>query len=498
MRRAGHLLALLPILLPILLSIAPASATAATPADLAARRAELMRQIGPDAMLILPAAPVRNRNGDVDWPFRQDDNLLYLTGLDNPGTALVLVPGEAGHSEVVFSADSDPARELWTGRIPDFKEVSARSGVQEIVSNTRFDDFLRAAMEGRAWGTSPAYRSFATAGLPHWQQALRKGKAVVWMVLEQRGFGGATSAEQALIDQLRRSYPELQFRDAFPLLTTMRMVKDAGEIATVQRAIDITVEAQKAAMQRVKSASHEYQVQAIIEYTFRNLGACCWGFPSIVASGRNATTLHYETNNDPVAAGGLMLTDIGAEVDGYTADVTRTYPQSGHFTPAQRAIYEAVLRAQSESMALMRPGARMRDVHEAAIRILGEELLKLGLVSRNAREQVRLYFSHGLGHQLGLRVHDVDDRDRPLEAGMIVTNEPGIYVRPADVRASAVYLALPAQERAGIDAALARYADIGVRIEDDVLITDGAPKNLSAAAPRTVEDIEAWMQRGTR
>ena len=274
------------------------------------------------------------------------------------------------------------------------------------------------------------------------------------------------------------------------------MVKDASEIASVQRAVDITVEAQKAAMRRVMAAGHEYEVQATIEYTFRNLGACCWGFPSIVASGRNATTLHYETNNDPIPPGVLMLTDIGAEVEGYSADVTRTYPQSGRFTPEQRAIYETVLRAQAGSMALMKPGVRMGDVHEAAIRMLGEGLLGLGLISRNDRDQVRLYFPHGLGHLLGLRVHDVDDRDRALEAGMIVTNEPGIYVRAADVRASPVYLALPANERAGIDAALARYADIGVRIEDDVLITDGEPRNLSAAAPRTVGDIEAWMAGG--
>ena len=485
------------LLLALLLALPGGTAAAATPADVAARRAELMRQIGPDGMLILLAPPPKNRNGDVDWPFRQDDNLVYLTGLENAGTALVLVPGEASHREIAFSADSDPAQELWNGRVPTFDEVSARSGIREVASNTRFREFLRAAMEGRAWGTSQAYRSFATAGLPNWQRAVHSGKAVVWMVLEDRAFGGPATAEQALLEELRRSYPELQVRDAFPLLTGMRMVKDPNEVATVQRAIDVTVEAQKAAMRRIGSARHEYEVQATIEYTFRNLGACCWGFPSIVASGRNATTLHYEANNDPIPAGGLMLTDIGAEVDGYTADVTRTYPQNGRFSPEQRAIYEAVLRAQTETMALMKPGARMGEVHEEAIRLLGEDLHKLGLVSRNEREQVRMYFPHGLGHQLGLRVHDVVDRSRPLEPGMIVTNEPGLYVRPADVRANPVYLALPANERAGIDAALTRYADIGVRIEDDVLVTAGAPRNLSAAAPRTVADVEAWMQGGT-
>ena len=144
------------------------------------------------------------------------------------------------------------------------------------------------------------------------------------------------------------------------------MVKSPAEVATVQRAIDVTVEAQKAAMQRVRTARHEYEVQATIEYTFRNLGACCWAFPSIAASGRNTTTLHYETNNDPITPGGLMLTDIGAEVDGYSADVTRTYPQDGSFSPEQKAIYEAVLRAQTETIALMKPGVYMGEVHEAA------------------------------------------------------------------------------------------------------------------------------------
>ena len=152
-----------------------------------------------------------------------------------------------------------------------------------------------------------------------------------------------------------------------------------------------------------------------------------------------------------------------------------------------------MLRAQDETIAMMVPGAAMSDVHEAAIRILGEDLLKLGLVSKNERDQVRMYFIHGLGHELGLRVHDVSDRTRKLEPGRIITNEPGVYVRPTDVKANPAYQALSAAEKAGIDAALAKYADIGVRIEDDILITAGAPKNLSAAAPRTVAEIEAWM-----
>lgn len=481
-------------LLASALILAPAMVAAATPEEYAARRAALARQIGPDAMLILMSPPDQVRNGDVSWPFRQEDSILYLTGLAEPETTLVLVPGEQDHREIVFSRDSDPSQELWTGRIPSFDEVSKRSGVAEVASAGQFDGFVRAAMEGRPWGKPSTYRSFGSPGLPAWRQKLRDGKATVWLIMESRGFGGDASVEQQFIEKLRRSYPELQFRDAFPLLVSMRMVKSPAEIATIQRAIDATTEAQKAAMRRVQTAKHEYEVQATIEFTFRDRGACCWGFPSIVASGKNSTTLHYETNNDPITPGGLMLTDIGAEVDGYSADVTRTYPQDGTFSPEQRAIYEAVLRAQSETIPMMKPGAYMRDVHEAAGRILGEELLKLGLISKNEPAQVRWYFPHGLGHELGLRVHDVSDRTRRMEAGMVITNEPGIYVRANDVRASRAYAALAANERAGIDAALAKYADIGVRIEDDILITEGAPKNLSAAAPRTVAEIEGFMR----
>jgi Xaa-Pro aminopeptidase len=471
--------------------LAPALAFAAP--DYAKRRAELMRRMGPDAMLVLVSPPPAQRNGDVSWPFRQEDSLLYLTGQNEPETSLVLVPGEAEHREIVFTRDANPAQEVWTGRIPSRDEVSKATGVKEVVSSTRFRPFLQAAMEGRSWGDSRTYRSFGGPGLPAWRDKVRSGKAQVWMIMESRNFGGVPSAEQQLIEELRKAYPELQFRDAWPELQAMRMVKDADEIALVQKAIDVTVTAQKAAMHRVRTATHEYQVQATVEHAFRDGGASGWSFPSIAASGRNSTTLHYETNNDPITKGGLMLTDVGAEWAGYAADVTRTYPQDGTFSPEQRDIYEAVLRAQTETIKLMKPGTYMRDVHEAAIKLLGDDLLKLGLVSRNERDQVRMYFLHGLGHDLGLRVHDVSDRTRKLEAGMIVTNEPGLYVRVADVKANPAYQALPAAEKAGIDAALEKYKDIGVRIEDDILVTAGEPKNLSAAAPRSVADIEAWM-----
>jgi Xaa-Pro aminopeptidase len=299
--------------------------------------------------------------------------------------------------------------------------------------------------------------------------------------------------EQRFAEELRRRYPEVRIRDASPILLGMREIKSEGEIALIQRAVDVTVEAQKAAMTRVLTAAHEYEIQATIDYTFRNLGACCWAFPSIVAAGRNATTLHYETNNDPIVRDGLLLTDLGAEVDGYSADVTRTYPADGTFSPEQRAIYDIVLAAQNETLPLMRAGHRFVEIHERAQQVVGRELLTLGLVTKNVPEQSELYLFHGPGHPLGLQTHDVYDRQRTFAPNMVFTNEPGVYVRKDDVVASEVFRKLSAAEQQSMRAALDRYDGIGVRIEDDVLITSGEPQVMSAAAPRTTRDIEAFM-----
>ena len=288
--------------------------------------------------------------------------------------------------------------------------------------------------------------------MPSFLAAMRSGRAEVWLVLDDRASGGAMSREQQFADQLRRRYPEVKFRDASPLLHAMREIKSTAELALIQRAVDITVAAQKAAMARVVTAAREHEVQATIEFTFRNLGACCWAFPSIVAAGRNATTLHYVTNNDPIVRDGLLLVDIGAEVEGgYGADVTRTYPADGTFSAEQRAIYDAVFAAQNESMPLMRAGRRFIEVHNKSLEVVGRELLKLGLVTKNTPEQAALYLFHGSGHPLGLQTHDVYDRTRAFEPGMVFTNEPGVYVRKDDILGSEVFKKLPAAG-AGIDA----------------------------------------------
>jgi len=472
----------------------PAQHAGIAPAEYQGRRAALAKSIGPDALFIAFSSEPARRTGDVDWPFRQEDNLLYLTGMNEPDTTLVLLPGERERREVIFSRDRDPSGERWTGLIPSADQVTASTGVREVISPRRFNQFIDTVFQGRGWGAPSQSSYFAAPGMPAFLASVRGSRAEVWLVMHDRGaLGSAMTREQRFADDLRRQYPEVRFRDASPLLLAMREIKSPGELTLIQRAVDITADAQKAAMTRVLTAAHEFEVQATIEFTFRNLGACCWAFPSIVAAGRNSTTLHYETNNGPIDRDGLLLTDIGAEVEGYSADVTRTYPADGMFSAEQRAIYEVVLAAQRESLALMRPGRRHLEVNNKAIEVVGRELLKLGLVTKNTPEQAGLYLFHGTGHPLGLQTHDVYDRARVYEPGMVFTNEPGVYVRKSDVLASEIVAKLPPAEQTSMRSALDRFDGIGIRIEDDVLITSGEPKLLSASAPRTVKEIEDWM-----
>jgi Xaa-Pro aminopeptidase len=472
----------------------PAQPAGIAPAEYQARRAALAKAIGSDALFVAFSSEPSRRTGDVDWPFRQEDNLLYLTGLNEPDTTLVLLPGERERRETIFSRDRDPSNERWTGIIPSKEQVTAKTGVRDVASSRRFNQFLDAVFQGRGWDAPQQNSYLAPPAMPTFLAASRAGRAEVWLVMHDRGaLGGAMTREQRFADDLRRQYPDVRFRDASPLLLAMREIKSPAELTLIQRAIDITAEAQKAAMTRVLTATLESEVQATIEFTFRNLGACCWGFPSIVAAGRNSTTLHYETNNGAIVRGGLLLTDIGAEVDGYGADVTRTYPADGSFSPEQRAIYEAVLAAQTESLALMRPGRRHLEVNNTAIEVVGRELLRLGLVTKATPEQAGLYLFHATGHPLGLQTHDVYDRARAYEPGMVFTNEPGIYVRKDDVLASDTFKQLPPAEQTSMRAAVQRYDGIGIRIEDDVLITSGDPKVLSSAAPRTAAEIEHHM-----
>ena len=469
--------------------------------EYAARRARVAEAVGADGMLVLLSAPERPRNGDVVWPFRQDDDLLYLTGVAEPETALVLLPGEEELREVLFALDRDPLAELWTGPIPSHEELAAASGVEQVESAAGWRSLVTAALNGEKWGESDLYGYYRPPAAPRFHEAVVAGRAEVWLDLGLRwglGGGGDPGPALELAREIRETWPEVAIRNATPLLESFREVKSPAELELIGRAIAITEEAIRAGMRRALSAETENQLRATIEFTFADLGACCWGFPSIVAAGPNATVLHYEAGSDPVPRDGLALFDVGAEVEGYTADVTRTFPSDGTFSPEQRAVYQAVLDASDAGIADMRAGTSFADLNVRTLERIGAALVELGLATENVAEQAELYLPHGVGHPLGLQVHDVFDRTRKLEPGMVWTIEPGIYVRPDDVRASEVWEELSAEERERVDAALERYAGIGVRIEDDVLITEGAPRILSDGTPRTVEEIERFMAAQTR
>ncbi len=489
------------VLIALLATMPLLAQTTAKPAiaasEYAARRARLAKEIGPNALLVIFSPKLQIRNGDQEWPFRQSDDLLYLTGIDEEETTLVMVPGDPEFAEVIFVRDHNPQQEVWTGRIPSHEEITKISGIQRVESSRVAHNFVNSALTGWPWFTNfeSLTERLPQRSLPHFYDAVVKGSAEIWTVNEVRIHDPAAPAtqEQLFVKDLRDRYPALQFREAQPYLVHMREVKSPGEIAVIQHAIDITEAAQKAAMKRVLTATSENQVDAVIDFTYKDMGTCCWAFPSIAASGANTTTLHYMSNNGPVDRAGLFLTDLGAEYLGYSADVTRTYPASGKFSADQRTIHDAVFAAQEAAIAALKPGGHFRDADHAAIAVIGRELVKLGLISKDEPRQVFMYFRHTPGHHLGLETHDVADRDRKIEPNMVFAVEPGIYVRKNDVLANPVYARLSKEEQATIAKALDRFDGIGVRIEDNVVITENGARILSTGSPRKSDDIERFM-----
>jgi len=465
--------------------------------EYAARRARLAKEIGPNAIFVAFSPKEQIRSGDQEWPFRQSDALLYLTGIAEEETTLVLVPGDSDFAEVVFVRDRNPQQEVWTGRIPPHDEITKISGIKRIESSGKWRAFVAAALSGNQWPTPDATERLSPRAMPNFYNAVTSGRAELWTANEAHGFSPTSPLTEELlfVRDLRDHFPALNIRDAQPLLVHMREVKSPAEIAVIQRAVDITEIAQKAAMKRVLTATSENQVDAVVDFTYKDQGTCCWAFPSIVASGANTTTLHYMANNASIDRAALFLTDLGAEYLGYSADVTRTYPASGKFSADQRAIYQAVFDAQEAAIAALKPGGHFRDADHAAIAVIGRELVRLGLISKDDPRQVYMYFRHVPGHHIGLDTHDVTDRDRTIEPNMVFAVEPGIYVRKADVLASSVYTKLSKEEQASIARALDRYDGIGVRIEDNVVITEKGAKLLSSNSPRRAEDIERFMSK---
>jgi Xaa-Pro aminopeptidase len=479
------LLALAPLLIALL--AAPAGASEFSD-DLSARRAAMMERLGPDTMLVLFSAPTRNYSLDVSYEYRQDSNLYYLTGVVQADTILVLMPGNATRREILFIREQNPEREHWNGRVLTPAAATALTGIRTVMLRSQFDPFIAAMLSRRASG--PIDEQDAKAFF----DAIGAGRARVALTLQAGGPSDPLSPPQDFARRLRERYTGFAPVDVTPIFTDLRLIKTPYERKMLVKSLEISSDAQMAGMRAARPGGWEYEVEAAIEAVHRSRGAVSWSYPSIVASGPNATILHYNENNRQMQAGDLLLVDAAANYEYMSGDITRTYPIGGRFTDAQKEIYAIVLQAQEEAMTVARAGTPLSAVHDKTVEVISAGLLRLGLITDATGDQYRMWYTHGANHYIGIDVHDVGERSRELRPGMAFVIEPGIYIRQSALDA------LPMTEAnralvAAIQPAVTKYLDIGVRIEDAFLLEETGLRRLTASAPRTIDEVESFMQK---
>lgn len=425
--------------------------------------AEFMRRMEPGSVAVIAGAPEAVRSNDTHYRYRQDSDFYYLTGFDEPEAIAVLLPAHEEHKYVLFVRPRDPERETWEGRRAGLEGARERYGADAAFPFAEFKEKLAELING---ARNLYYRLGASAEL---DDVLVKELA----------------AMRARARQFRA--PDA-ITDPGALLGEMRLVKSPAEIELMERAADIAAEAHVEAMRAARPLAWEYEIEAVIEYVFRRRGATAPAYTSIVGGGANATVLHYVTNDAQLRDGDLLLIDAGAEFRSYASDITRTFPVNGRFTDAQREIYTVVLEAQEACIAMVRPGVSVEDLNTRAVELLTEGMVRLGLLAGEPaklieEKEYKRFFMHGVGHYLGMDVHDVglykvDGRPRPLEPGVVITVEPGLYV---------------AADAEGVPD---KFRGVGVRIEDDVLVTPDGHRVLTGKVPKRIDEIEALMARG--
>lgn len=448
-----------------------------TPAFHAGRRAAVREMMPKNSVAIFFAAQVRNRNNDVDFQFAQNKNFYYLTGLDEPNAMLLLykepvtILGKTG-TEFIFVQPRNPSQEMWTGKILGAEGVKERYQLENVFTHTQF---AGAALDLSKVDT--VLSSFWDESIidKFYPRMIRMGanRQTIDMGLNMNPLAKMATLVDSVITATNKPH-----RSPARILSTLRSVKQPEEIALITKATEISVQGHNAVMKAAKPGMTEYEAQAVMEYYFKKNGSEYPGYPSINGSGENACVLHYETNQRLMKDGDLLLSDCAAEYHGYSADVTRTIPVNGKFTPEQKQIYELVLLAQDSAFALCKAGKASNEPHMAAVRVITEGLKKLGIVTATdpqaLRREVGTYFPHGTSHGMGLDVHDPNPAI--LVPGAIFTVEPGIYI-PVNSKCDK------------------KWWGIGIRIEDDILITTDGHKNLSAGAPRTVAEVEKMMKQ---
>ncbi|HXP93716.1 MAG TPA: aminopeptidase P N-terminal domain-containing protein [Candidatus Binatia bacterium] len=424
------------------------------------RRARFAEQIG-SGIAIVPAAVERTRNADTHYEFRQDSDFFYLTGFNEPDAVLILAPQRDAERDVLFLRPRDRSKEIWDGKRLGVEDAPAALGVDAAHAIDELDAKLPEMLVGHemlyyALGRDEAFDRRMLAALERARWEVRRGGKAPQQIVE----------------------PGI-------ILHEMRLHKDDEELATMRRAAAITRLGHVAAMESTRPGKHEYELEALLEYTYHLNGAQSVAYPSIVAGGDNATILHYNSNRDVLHDKTLVLVDSAAELDNYASDVTRTWPVSGRFSPEQRAIYEIVLRAQKAAIEEVRPGKPFDAYHQTALRVLCEGLIDLGILKGSVDEALEQgshkdFYMHRTGHFIGIDVHDVgryraeDDSSRILEPGMVMTVEPGLYFH-RDVACDE------------------RFKGIGVRIEDDILCSVDGPVNLSPNIPKEIGEIESLV-----
>lgn len=426
-----------------------------------ARRKALMEKMPAGSIAIIPASKMQQRNNDVEYPFRQDSNFFYLTGFNEPEAVLVLNPGSGNPQSVMFCRERDRLMEIWNGYRAGPEGVVADYGIDEAHSINEIDDILPALLNG-------ADRIYYAIGKDEaLDQQVRHWLSLVRSKVRQ---GAVAPSELVLLDHL---------------LHEMRLIKSPEEQGLMRKAGQLSAEGHIKAMKLCKPGVMEYQLEAEILHHFAMNGARQPAYSTIVGGGANACVLHYIENSEALNDGDLVLIDAGCELEHYAGDITRTFPVNGCFSPEQRAVYELVLKAQKACIEMSKPGVLWDSVHEKSIEVLTQGLIELGLLKGTLNDEIaagnyRNFYMHRIGHWLGMDVHDVGDYKvngewRPLEPGMVMTVEPGIYIAPDNTDVEE------------------RWRGIGIRIEDDVLITDEGCEILTAAVPKEIEDIEALM-----
>ena len=431
-----------------------------TPTEFARRRRQLMRMIGSGGIAILPAAPEKIRNRDTIYPFRQDSDFIYLSGFDEPDAVAVLIPGRAHAEYILFCRERDPSRETWDGPRAGPEGAQADHGADDAFPISDIDEILPGLMEhcDRVYYTMGAHPDFDTQVMGWFDGLRNRGQS-----------DGLMPQEFIALDHL---------------LHDMRLYKSRGEIGAMRKAARIAAAAHKKLMAACRPGIMEYELEAELLHEFKRNG-CETAYQPIVGSGPNSCVLHYVKNDRRMEDGEMLLVDAGCEFRGYASDVTRSMPVNGRFSSEQKAIYQVVLDAQKAAIEKVSPRCHWNDPHDAAGRTITRGLVKLGLLKGRVPALIKAaaykkFFMHRTGHWLGMDVHDVGDYRvgdewRHLEPGMVMTVEPGIYIPP------------------GIKGVARKWWGIGVRIEDDVLVTKDGCEVLSRDVPREIADIEALM-----